>query len=362
MKNACLWDMTHLIRRLALPRSCPCLQKEAVPSVTAAWGCFPAGLLGVFIILVTHRWPSMLFIRSSPSIKKEARCCLCNILSVWQQTHTMLPVCWQLYFTLVQAFITLNRDILGRSGVTVHPMMWSWVQTQSGSSNVMIWKAKITSEQQGTRWLWAERHTKVTFITADLCRGHVTRQDNWSPGLVNNCCDTLHKWNFGRLENGSLKPATKCCGWHRHESSRAGVTLLLTMSVSSWQHHTHLPMVRSSDVSKLGSSQSHSLNFNDFVILWIPKGCGRFLLKCEAITSNYVQWSHKNMDQTVVKVCKPLITPDRHGEQTEYLTSLSHVLYFLSLPQFFVSMSLILPQFSSLHALFFFTYTSITHL
>lgn len=331
MKNACLWDVTHLIRRLALPHSCPCLQKEAVPSVMAAWGCFPAGLLGVFIILVTHRWPSMLFIRSSPSIKKEARCCLCNILSVWQQTHTMLPVCWQLYFTLVQTFITLNCDILGRSGVTVHPMMWSWVQTQSGSSNVVIWKAKITSEPQGTRWLWAERHAKVTqstFITADLCRGHVTRQDNWSTGLVNNCCDTSHKWNFGRLENGSLKPATKCCGWHRHESLHAGVTLLLTMSVSSWQHHTHLPMVRSSDVSKLGSSQSHSLNLNDFAILWIPKGCGRFILKVKRlrlIAYNEVIRIWTRPWWTCVSRSSPLTGT---VNKQNILTSLLHVLYF----------------------------------
>lgn len=48
MKNAYLWDVKHLIRRLTLPHSCPCLQSEAVPTVEAVWGCFPAVLFGCF--------------------------------------------------------------------------------------------------------------------------------------------------------------------------------------------------------------------------------------------------------------------------------------------------------------------------
>lgn len=47
-KNEISWDLKRLIRRLTPPHSCMCLQREAVPSTTAAWGCFPAVLFGCF--------------------------------------------------------------------------------------------------------------------------------------------------------------------------------------------------------------------------------------------------------------------------------------------------------------------------
>lgn len=48
MKNAYSWDLKHLIRRLTLPNSCLCLQRETVPLMMAVWDRFPAVLFGCF--------------------------------------------------------------------------------------------------------------------------------------------------------------------------------------------------------------------------------------------------------------------------------------------------------------------------
>lgn len=72
MKNAYSWDWKQLIKRLTLPHSLLCLQRGAFPTTVAASGplcVFLLFCLGVFNIVVTHRWLKLCF----PEVNFQSR-------------------------------------------------------------------------------------------------------------------------------------------------------------------------------------------------------------------------------------------------------------------------------------------------
>lgn len=120
-------------------------------------------------------------------------------------------------------------------------------------------------------------------------------------------------------------------------------------AVSSWQHISHLPMVRSSHTSRLKSSHTRSPNIKMILQLGKnPKGCGRFILdvKWLCLTTYYeVMWIWTRPVNASSSLTGTL-------NKQNILMSLLRVQY-------------IVPcwvQFSSLHSLFFLTYISVTHL
>lgn len=295
MKNAYLWDVKHLIRRLTLPHSCPCLQREAVSLVAAAWGRFPAVLFGCFHhcgdpSLAQHVvYPKFAFNQE----RRQVLLVLLYILSVWQQTHTILPVYthWLLYFTLVEIFVILQRA----HDKTRQLVCWSCQE---------LLKNGILGDWKMVPWFLLQNAVADIGMKASV--------------LVWLCC-----WPCQSVHDSTISVYPRS----DHPTSQSSNHLKLILWTWKWFHN--------SENSK-GMRETH--------------------LRCQVIKSNYVRWSHLNM-----KVCKPLIISDRHGI---FLTSLSHVLYFVPwriTPHIF-SMRLILPQFSSLHPLFFLTYTSVTHL
>lgn len=102
--------------------------------------------------------------------------------------------------------------------------------------------------------------------------------------------------------------------------------------------------------------------FRNFAILKIPVGWRWFILKRLRLTTyDEVMWIWTRPWWT--SVIAHHLWQSRWTNRI-FLTSLWRVLYFVPCritPHIF-SMRLILPQFSSLHSLFFLTYNSVTHL
>lgn len=130
-----------------------------------------------------------------------------------------------------------------------------------------------------------ERNTKgtqSTFITPNLCRGRVTRQDNWSAGLVRRFTE-MESWETGKwfLDFIGLKASaliSLCC--RLCQSLRDS-----TIFIYPWSDRT-----TSQSSNHLRLSSNHE---NDFAIQKSPKGSGRFILDVKWLrltTCDEVMW------------------------------------------------------------------------